>query len=290
MPSMKRRFIGLIIFISVFNVQAIGFNEIRFNNEASDTTRINELLISAASQGEMTPNQIISFIGKQFIGTPYKGGTLEHSPERLTINMDSLDCTTFIDNVVAIAYTIEENRQSWRDFVYNMERFRYRNGELNGYASRLHYISDWIIDNTHRGNLKEHTDMIPQCEYVEKTLNFITTNRQKYPALTDSTEYERLKSAEIGFRRHRFPYIKASKLSNSKVRNALSEGDIVAITSKIEGLDVQHMGLIVIKNGQPHLLHASSKAGEVIIDPVPLQDYIRRNKNASGIRVIRLNL
>lgn len=67
----------------------------------------------------------------------------------------------------------------------------------------------------------------------------------------------------------------------------LKEGDIVALTTNTPGLDVTHMGIIKMVNGVPHLMHASSKQKKVIIDPLTLADYMRRNRT-QGIRVLRL--
>ncbi|MDE6460685.1 MAG: DUF1460 domain-containing protein, partial [Paramuribaculum sp.] len=41
-------------------------------------------------------------------------------------------------------------------------------------------------------------------------------------------------------------------------------------------------------NGKIHLLHASSKEGKVCVSSTPLTDYLKKNRGASGIRVIRL--
>lgn len=261
--------------------------ELRFHNEETDTVKINNILIDAIRLGN-TPEKIVH-IAKQFIGTPYAAGTLEGSPEMLTVNLDSLDCTTFVETVLAMTCTTNERRTSWRDYVYNLERLRYRNGTLNGYSSRLHYISDWIVDNSHRGNITEVTNRIPRSEYIIKSIDFMTTNREKYSALADETEFQRMKEVEMGYRSHRFPYIKREKLALKEVINALQDGDIIAITTKIKNLDVTHMGIIVKENGIPHLIHASSAAGKVILDPLPLYDYVRRNNSNTGIRVIRLN-
>lgn len=262
----------------------------RFHNESTDTIRINEMLLEAESAvGQASPEAKVAYIGKMLIGTPYKSGTLESDQEVLTVNLDEVDCTTYVDYVLAMAYTLEESCTSWRDFTYNLQRMRYRKGEINGYASRLHYISDWIVDNSYRGNLKEATSNFPAYEYQEKTLDFITSNKDKYPALKDSAEYERMRNAEIGYRRHRYPYIKTSRLSNKEIVKALKEGDVICITTRTPGLDVQHMGIVVKQDGIPYLMHASSAAGKVIIDALPLSDYLKKNRSANGIRVIRLN-
>jgi hypothetical protein len=262
----------------------------RFHNEAEDTVRINAILLDTKAQkGNATPEERVAYIGKQFLGTPYKAGTLEGDEEVVTVNLDEMDCTTYVETVLALAYTIGEDRNSWHDFVYNLERLRYRNGEARNYASRLHYASDWIVDNVHRGNFKEVTGSLPLNESVVKTLDFMSRNRDKYPALQDQENYEGIRNAEIGYRNHKYPYIKSTKLMYKDVLSELKEGDVVLITTKTPGLDVQHMGILIMENGQPYLMHASSAAGAVIIDKTPLSDYLRRNRTATGIRVLRLN-
>lgn len=265
-------------------------HDIRFHDENSDTTRISAILLDATKATEgMTPEARVAYIGKEFLGTPYVAGTLE-SPEgeRLTINMEELDCTTYVETVMALAYTIGEGRTSWRDFAYNLERIRYRSGELKDYGSRLHYASDWVVDNVHRGNFKEATGSMPGSEHQVKSLDFISRNREKYPALTDSMNYDRIRNMELGYRNHRYPYIKSGKLATKEIAQELREGDIILITTKVQGLDVQHMGIVVIEKGAPYLMHASAAAGKVIIDKLTLPEYLRRNRTATGIRVLRL--
>lgn len=278
--------LGIVIAVTAgINGHAILPSEAVFHNEATDTTRISEMLTSAAQI--KNPQERIIRLAEEFIGTPYESETLEGEDERLRVNLDAMDCTTFAETVMAMAYTAGENRTSWRDFVYNLERMRYRGGVLNGYSSRLHYFSDWVVDNVHRGNIREVTTRMPVNDWEIKTIDFMTENKEKYPKLSDPEEYEKMKNAEIGFRNHRFPYIKASRLGSKDMINALQDGDLIALTTKTPGLDVTHMGFIKKINGVLHLIHASSKKGEVILDETKLTDYMRRS-GATGIRVIRL--
>ncbi len=271
-----------------FTLRGVTPSQIRWHNESTDTTKITKLLIQATDFSASNPNELMEFIGRQFVGTPYKSGTLDVEPEMLTINLDEFDCTTFVETVTALALTIEDRKNSWQDFANNLESLRYRQEEANGYASRLHYLSDWIVTNTHRGYIKEVTDRIPQSDSQIKTLDYMSHNRASYPALKDSATFEGIKNMEVGYRSHRFPYIKSARLTSKPVINALKGGDIVALTTKTGGLDVSHVGLIVIEKDGPHLLHASSREGNVVVDKLPLAEYMRKSPNLTGIRVIRL--
>lgn len=286
--TIKNIFLFSVMGLTAQCANAILPSEVRWHNEATDTTKITNILIEASELNAKSPNDVVAFIGKKFIGTPYVAGTLEGTPEMLTVNVDEVDCTTYIDIVAAMAVTIEERRNSWQDFLHNLEKMRYRQGHVDGYASRLHYISDWIVTNSHNGLLKDVTDRLPQSAYQVKTIDYMSRHRESYPALKDSAEYERIKNMEVGYRSHRYPYIKSTTLMGKNGAKYLKEGDIVALTTKTDGLDVSHMGIIVIEKDGAHLMHASSKEGKVVIDKLPLDEYLRKNRNISGLRVIRI--
>lgn len=263
--------------------------EVRFGNEAADTTRIGRMLDEASRQRLVSPEARIAYFAKQFEGTPYGAHTLEGAEEVLTVRLDSLDCTTFVDVSMALAYTIGERRTSWRDFVYNLRRLRYRNGEVDGYPSRLHYISDWVVDNRHRGNIKDATEVFPRSNHLLRSIDFMSRNRDKYPALADSANFARIKAIENGYRMHRFPYIKTSDLSDKMTKKTFKSGDVVALVTSNKTLDVSHLGIIIKdEQGEPYLLHASSTGGKVEMTKLPLCDFMKRNRQWIGLRVIRL--
>ena len=279
----------LIIFIAILaaglDFSATAQRPTRFHNEAADTTRLTRMLINLSDNSRtLSPQQLVAQAGRMMIDTPYGAGTLEGEPEMVTVNLDSLDCTTFVENAIAMAMTIENHRNSWQDFIYNLETLRYKDGKVEGYPSRLHYISDWIVDNSHRGNFQEVTDRIGKADYIVKTLDFMSSNRNLYPALANDETFSKIKDREIGYRSHRYPAIKPQNVKSADIR----EGDIIAITTTKKGLDVTHLGIAVEVDGEIHLMHASSKAKRVIIDPLTLSEYLRRNRTTAGIRVIRL--
>lgn len=256
----------------------------------ADTLEVNELLLRPDLR-QMPTGQRIQALARHMLGRPYVAHTLE-SPdgqEYLTLSTDSLDCTTFVETVLALAYTIGEGRTSWRDWAYNVERLRYRHGEMRGYASRLHYNADWIVNNTARGLVTDVTPSMPSCDYQIKSLTFMSDHRKAYPALADSATFEAVKDMEMGYRNHRFPYIKARNVGSKAVQAALRAGDMVAWTTKTPYLDVTHVGFIVIDDqGVPQLLHCSLSAHQVTVTTQGLAEFLHHNPTMTGMRVIRL--
>ncbi len=264
--------------------------QMRFHCE-KDTNEINALLQKGLESGKTDPNALVSFYAHELLGRPYVAHTLEAADgvERLVINIDEMDCTTFVETLYALTRTTMNGRYSWRDYASNLENLRYRRGVLDGYASRLHYISDWAVDNISRGNIEEVSGDLPGSKPEVKTINFMTLHRDLYPQLKDSATYARLRNYEIGYRNHKFEYVRKNLVGTKDVRNALLEGDIVGLVTKVEGLDVSHMGIIVKDaKGVCYLLDASASAGKVQVEPLDLAKYLEKVKTCVGLRVFRI--
>ena len=263
--------------------------KVRWHNEESDTTRITELLKEASEIKFSNPSERVGWFGRKFIDTPYVAHTLEGDEEMVTVDLDELDCTTFVELAMALAYTAGERRQGWHDFVYNLKRLRYRGGEVDGYSSRLHYICDWAIDNSHRGNFADLTRDLPGCRFIVRSIDFMSENREKYPALADSAQFAKIKNIEAAYRNHRFPYIKTSELGIKELQKMLKEGDIIAFVSNLKDLDVTHMGIVVKgADGNNYVLHASSTDGKVEISQSPLPQFVKKNPRWIGARFFRM--
>lgn len=287
---MKNIILTLITAITAsFAVNAAAPKDMRFHCD-QDTLRIVELLEQGIESGISNPNELTVFYANLLLDTPYVAGTLEDDEkEWLTINVHEFDCMTFIETLYALTRTTLDNRYSWRDYAQNLENVRYRGGELGDYSSRLHYVSDWIVNNSYRGNIREITASVEGARETTKTLNYMTSNRSKYPQLIDNDEmYEKIKNFEVGYRLHRYSYIKKEWVLEKKTKAGFHSGDIVAILTKTEGLDVAHMGIIVEDGGTFKLLHASSSAGKVILEKDDLRETLRINRNWTAIRIIRI--
>jgi hypothetical protein len=67
----------------------------------------------------------------------------------------------------------------------------------------------------------------------------------------------------------------------------LQNGDIIALATSIEGLDVTHTGFALRADDRRiHLLHASS-SGAVEISALPLVEYLKKIKSNTGVIIAR---
>jgi len=232
------------------------------------------------------PDLLILKIGKFFLGTPYAVGTLEtKTPEYLIVNLGEYDCFTFVENVVALIRLVRSRQKSFEAFRKLLQKIRYRQGKLKGYHSRLHYFSDWIHDNQKKGILRDVTGEIGGRSF-RKTLNFMTIHPDLYSPLKDAANLWRMKSLERTISKRSLFFIpkKAVRRSENQIRN----GDLIAVTTDREGLDVQHVGFAARVRNRIHLLHASSVAGKIILSRNTLYRYLMQSKTRSGIMVARI--
>ncbi|MBQ5644410.1 MAG: DUF1460 domain-containing protein [Bacteroidaceae bacterium] len=254
---------------------------------ATDSIMIENILQHSTGEERTVTGERIIAIANEFIGEKYIGGTLEQgADEPLFISCTKLDCTTFVELVLAIAKTASDNSCKFIDVCHNLETIRYRNGKNKGYTSRLHYISWWIADKAKTGIIE---DITPQISNKKQPLNinFMSTHPGNYPQLADNpelvTEIEKL---EIPYRGIDVNYIPKEEVEHTGHDN-IKPGDIIAITTSIPGLDVTHLGFAYYENGKLCLIHASNGKGNVIKDTTPLREYLAKNKRHTGIRVFR---
>ncbi|MFC3417566.1 N-acetylmuramoyl-L-alanine amidase-like domain-containing protein [Algoriphagus hitonicola] len=233
-----------------------------------------------------TINELVVDIGKSFRGTPYVEKTLEiPGPEQLVIDLQGVDCTTYLETVVTLARMTQRGENDFETFEQELEYIRYREGLNQGYPSRLHYFSDWMAVNAKKGILKDITEEIDGIPYENKP-TFMSENPQFYSQLSNREYVEQLQNIEASIRIRDYYFIPKDQIS--VVENQIQSGDLIAITTSISNLDMVHVGFAVEQNGRIHLMHASSANKEVEISEKPLHDYLAGNRSQSGIMVARL--
>lgn len=234
-------------------------------------------------------SEIITTIGKSFIGTDYKANTLEiGSKENLVISLVGLDCYTFLESSFAFARCIKSGKTTFEDYQKEILNLRYRDGQLKDYTTRLHYFTDWIYDMNRRGIGKDITKEIGGVPY-KMNINFMSTHPDSYKRLKGNQKFiDEIIKIESEINSRDYFYIPQDKIEN--VESKIQSGDIIGITTNITGLDISHTGIAYrADDGRIHLLHAPNVGYKVQISEKPLAEYIKGNKKQTGIIVLRPN-
>jgi hypothetical protein len=228
---------------------------------------------------------IVQRIGERFVGTSYVGGLLDASEEEvLVVDLDEFDCVLFVESVLSMAQGVAAGDTTFDGFVARLERLRYRDGRLDGYCSRLHYFSEWIHDNEEKGLVHNVTLALGGLR-AAGDLDFMSANRDLYARFVeDDSLYLGIRQMEASIASLDRWYIPQERIRS--IYPLLQSGDIIAIATTVEGLDVSHSGFAYERpDGNVGLLHASTSSGVTIDDD--LADYVIANRTTMGIVVAR---
>ncbi len=260
----------------------------RLSGQQNDTLICNHLFSYAFEHKliEEPPGEILAAIGRQFIGNPYEAHTLDRSiNEELVTDLHSFDCVTFIENALALARAVMSNRLTFDAYREQLRLLRYRGGVIDGYTSRLHYFTEWIADNAAKGILRDVTQEIGGVPF-KKDISFMSSHREVYPQLAADSLFGRMQSIERALSQKEMFYIPKALIRS--IDRKIHTGDVIAITTLIEGLDVTHTGIAVrIGDGTLHYMHAPNVNGIVTISAEPLWKYVGKFSANSGLIVAR---
>ena len=233
------------------------------------------------------------WFARQFLGVPYVAHTLElNAKEQLVVNTRELDCTTLVETVTALTLCAQQGKKTWNDYLTTLKTLRYRQGKLDGYTSRLHYFSDWIRDKQSMKIIKEIQSPNPPFTAVQRVnVNYMSTHPTAYKALKAQPELVPvIRQQEQSLNTVKARYIPKSALrrSTKALRQAVHDGDIIAITCNKKGLDIAHLGFAVWKKDGLHLLNASMIHKKVVEEPMTFYQYLQKHPSHTGIRVLRI--
>ena len=237
------------------------------NNEIINLGKWNQHNLAEVIKNKPNTTQAqIDFFSEQFLDTPYEASTLTgdiNTPEIFTVNLEGMDCFTYIDYVEALRLSA-----TLEDFNNNLKDIRYRDGTIS-FENRNHFFSDWPARNNK--NVRDVTYEIGSNNAiaVEKNLNQKSDGSKFLPG--------------IPVVNRKIYYIPASEIDDDLL-NKLHTGDYVGIYTDIEGLDVTHSGIIIKKDDGVYLRHASSKKKNHKVVDEDLKEYIQ---NTPGMVIFR---
>jgi hypothetical protein len=233
-------------------------------------------------------------VGELAAGTPYEPHTLDAylaggsptGPEPLTLSLTRFDCVTLVEACLAVARVASaEGEPAWSRFGGEVERMRYRGGERRGYASRLHYFSEWIADGERRGLVR---DLGTELGGVKdgRPLRFMTEHRESYPALRDEGVFREVAAVERGLDARARWTVPRERMH--EVLDRIETGDVLGFATAIPGLDVTHAAFAYRDaGGLLRVLHAPLTGGVVEVTRATLPEYVGAIRQATGILVAR---
>lgn len=258
-------------------------------HENKDSVRVEQLLASANLLREDADREM--FFARQLLGTPYVASTLDRDiEETLVINIRELDCTTFVENVVALTLCSKKELMSFHDFADMLRQIRYRGGNVS-YCSRLHYFTEWMEDNETMGFVKKiESAKAPFTALQKLNINYMSTHSSAYFMLRHHPEWlSEIKEMERKLTGRTYNYIPKSAINNSKLlRETIHDGDIIAILTNKKGLDTSHIGIAVWHKDGLHLINASQIHKKVVEEPMLFRTYMQKHPSQIGIRLCRI--
>ena len=233
------------------------------------------------------------YFARKLLDVPYVAHTLEvNDEEQLVINVDELDCTTLVETVTALTLCAYQKQFTFAAYQNNLRNMRYYNGVIDGYPSRIHYFTDWIVTNQKAGIVSEIQQPNPPFTEIQTVkVNYMSEHPKSYKALKVHPEYvPEIRKMEARISGLKFRFIPKREVKDTKaMREAIHDGDIIAITCNKPGLDIAHLGFAVWKQDGLHLLNASQLHKKVVEEPMTLYQYLQKHPTHTGIRIIRIN-
>ena len=278
----------LILFVALFGLMfsaaAFEKGDARFTQQ--DVENFNTVMKLLAPDRDKPMSELVIKVAKHFLGTPYVAGTLEQEPERLTVNTRETDCILFVEMCLALSLTAKEAEPTFEKYVDNLRQLRYRNGKVDGYTSRIHYTSEWIIQGELRGIFRE---VSRECggSPLDQKFFFMSTHPGSYKQLKDSPKnVEKIRAVEQNLDSWRYWYIPKAELP--KYLKNIQTGDIIGFNSATPGLDIAHVAYAYWEGDTLTFIHASYSEKKVVINKTPMVDQLNAIKSQNGVRVIRL--
>ncbi len=223
--------------------------------EISLKGKIQELLQSVPEGFPLSER--IEFFAAKFLGSHYAEHPLSdvQEDEELRISLESFDCVTFCEEVLALAFARNEQQ-----FKETLKALRYFEKDIS-WKKRKHYMSDWTRDNAEKAFICDALER-ENCTIVERELSCL----DGYPSQRRVLKF--LPVDEF-----------LSKLDKFQA------GDIVFFGTTRENLDVAHLGFLVKADDGLCLRHASKEKGGVVDES--LGEFFERFGECPGIWVFR---
>lgn len=251
----------------------------------STGAEVAENLRTEGVSDDQVTRELFRFYSEKHLGITYVAGLLdEPRVETLVVTLQGSDCVLFVEHAVAMTMTTMQGTSSYDVFVDNLALLRYGDGVIDGYASRLHYFSDWLQTNARSGRiaLLFQQDNLPELQDVY----FMSENREAYWQLAENDSLYtlmRIRETELNSL-NTLRYIPQERIQ--EFESLMQTGDILSFVTTIGGLDISHTAIVNKEGDRAGFWHAST-TGSVIEDERTIYEYTRNRGNIKGIILAR---
>lgn len=253
----------------------------------SGTLTTVRLMYAQAGLRQLAKNNQFGFlmqnVALQMLNKPYSSFLLDRQlPEYLWISTEHTDCMLFVEHVWAISMLIKTGDNSASALESYIKQIRYH-GQVN-YCNRNHYFKDWALSGQAIGIFNDEGFRLASESLP--TFVYYLSNKLESKSDLHHKDLACILNRENLLNREQLGFIPMGKLSD--YLGQIKPGDIIGVVRDIPGIDVAHMGIAYVKNGQLGMIHASSKEQKVVLTKNLLR-YLKQFRNVEGIVVLRPN-
>lgn len=239
--------------------------------------------------------ELMVLAARQLLGQPYVSGTQEGRDEKLRVFLTCTDCILFAETCLGLVQTVRRRgaAATFEDLAAALRASRYRDGVVDGYASRLHYTTEWIAQGVAGGLFRDVTPELGGAADTRR-IHFMTSHPDSYAPLKGESAYaqeNRRRIAQVEQEVSRIPRCYISRERLPEAERGIRDGDILCFATSIDGLDYSHVVIAYRPDPGARLgfIHASSVAKKVIVEPRSLEAYLWANPKILGVTVLRVS-
>jgi N-acetylmuramoyl-L-alanine amidase-like len=234
--------------------------------------------------------ELIGKIAMELKGTPYVGFTLEVSKDQeyCVVNLEGLDCVTFFEDCLCFARMLKHGGRSPADLLAEVRTTRYRGGKMGDFTTRLHYTTDWFVDNEKKGVVRILTPELPGAMPFTQKVGIMSQHPENYRQLAAHPELlPRIRQIEQTINARRLMYLPMDKIAAAEP--LLRTGDIVGVATTAPGIDIAHTGLCIKdEQGVVHFMDASSARSRMRVTLEPeISKCLNWSPRLTGIMIAR---
>ena len=229
------------------------------NDNYASLMKMKQMWLGAQNVAGLTAR--LEYFSRLMKGTPYRLGPMGESyldsiENKPIVYMDSVDCVTYLEHVLAMALAPSE-----KAIAPLLQKIRYKEGVID-YLHRKHYLlADWVGTGDYARVMQ-----VPGDTVIKRTMpkqSFFKAKKIKYEKPDAPMDLRYL------------PYDRAVELASKPYEGPLMVTG-VAFVANMDNLDATHTGFVVFRDGEmPVLRHAAWK--KQVIE-LPLKDYLASRK------------